>query len=416
MNEPTIWSNARIATCDALSTEFVPGALVTRGRHIEWVGAQDSLPEAYRAMPRRDLRGKWVTPGLIDCHTHLVFASNRAAEWNRLLNGASYEEIARSGGGIMSTVVATRRASEAELFDQAAARLECLLREGVTALEIKSGYGLTLADERKMLRVARALAEHYAVAIRTTLLAAHTVPPEFSRRADEYVETIVDSWLPALHEEGLIDAVDVFCERIAFDIAQSDKLLTAARSLGVPTRMHAAQLSNNGACQLASRHRCLSCDHLEYATEEDVRQLAAAGTTVVLLPTAFLHLREKQLPPVDALRRHGVPIAVASDCNPGSSPSPSLQLAAALAARLFGLTPAETLAGVTRNAARACGEDARRGTVAPGYCADFVVWDVESLDEIPYWLGFNRCAAVVRSGVQVAGLKPGLQSTAQPPL
>lgn len=401
---PTLWFNARIATCDAAGTEFERGAIVTRSRHIDWVGAEDNLPEIHRSISlRHDLRGKWLTPGLIDCHTHLVFAGNRAPEWNRLLNGATYEEIARSGGGIISTVMATRRASENELFDQAAPRLECLLREGVTTLEIKSGYGLTLADERKMLRVARSLGEHYPVTVRTTFLAAHAVPPEFRGRADDYVAAVSNDWLPALHADGLVDMVDVFCERIAFDVAQSQTVLAAATALGLPTRMHAAQLSSNGACQLAARHSCQSCDHLEYANEDDVRHMAAAGIVAVLLPTAFLHLKEKQLPPIDALRRHGVPIALASDCNPGSSPSPSLQLAAALASRLFSLTPAETLAGMTRHAAHAIGEGAVRGVLREGCTADFIVWDVASLDEIPYWMGYNRCAAVMRHALQVSG-------------
>lgn len=408
MSPGVLWFNARVATCDANATEFERGAIVTRDERIQWVGCEDNLPHSFRSLHvRRDLRGKWVTPGLIDCHTHLVFAGNRAHEWTRLLNGASYEEIARSGGGIISTVIATRRASESELFDQAAPRLECLLREGVTAVEIKSGYGLTLEDERKMLRVARSLGEHYSVTVRTTLLAAHTMPPEFQGRADDYIHAIASEWLPMLHGEGLVDAVDVFCERIAFDVAQSGRLLTAANALGVPTHIHAAQLSNNGACQLAARHRTLSCDHLEYASEADVRHMAATGTVAVLLPTAFLHLREKQVPPVEAFRRLEVPVAVASDCNPGSSPSPSLQLAAALASRLFGLTPSETLAGVTRHAAQACGEGARRGRLEQGYAADFVVWDVQSLDEIPYWIGQNRCEAVVRSGVQTSGTQFG---------
>lgn len=398
-----VWHNGRIATCDAAGSRFDAGAIVTRGGRIAWVGREADLPDRYRwTAPRRDLRKKWVTPGLIDCHTHLVFAGNRADEWNRLLNGATYEQIAAAGGGIVATVAATRRASESELFDESAPRLECLLREGVTALEIKSGYGLTLDDERKMLRVARALGARYPVTIRATLLAAHAVPPEFAGRSDDYVDRVVADWLPLLHGEGLVDAVDVFCERIAFDVRQSERILAAANKLGLPVRMHAAQLSNNGACQLAARYRALSCDHLEYASEADVREMSLAGTVAVLLPTAFLHLRERQLPPVEALRNHGVRMAVASDCNPGSSPSPSLQLAAALATRLFGLTPEETLAGITRHAAQACGAG-ERGTIEPGYAADFAVWDVRSLDEIPYWIGRNTCVAVVRNGAVCAG-------------
>jgi imidazolonepropionase len=399
VNDLVLWGNARIATCDAQMSELRAGAILTRGDRIEWIGAEELLPEVHStALVRHDLQGQWVTPGLVDCHTHLVFAGNRAAEWNRLLNGATYEEIARSGGGILSTVSATRHASEAELFDQAAPRLACLMKEGVTTVEIKSGYGLTLVDERKMLRVARSLADHYPVTIRTTLLAAHAIPPEFSGRADAYIDAISGAWLPALHQEGLVDAVDVFCERIAFDIAQSERLLSAATALGLPVRMHAEQLSNIGASQLATKYDALSCDHLEYSNEDDARRMSAAGTVAVLLPTAFLHLGERQLPPVAALRRHGVPIAIASDCNPGSAPSPSLQLAAALGTRLFRLTPAEALAGITRHAAQACGVGKFRGVLGQGFAADFAVWDVQSLDEIPYWIGRNSCVAVVRGG------------------
>jgi imidazolonepropionase len=281
--------------------------------------------------------------------------------------------------------------------------LECLLREGVTTVEIKSGYGLTLEDERKMLRVARLLGERYPVAVRTTFLAAHAVPPEFAGRGDDYIECIVENWLPVLHGEGLIDAVDVFCERIAFDVPQSEKLLSAANALGLPIRMHAAQLSNNGSCRLAAKYRALSCDHLEYADDDDVRAISQAGTIAVLLPTAFLHLREQQKPPIEELRRHGVRMAIASDCNPGSAPSPSLQLAAALSTRLFGLTPAEALAGITRNAAQACGVGEQCGVLEQGHAADFAVWDVQSLDEIPYWIGRNTCTAVVRGGVLTRG-------------
>lgn len=405
MSDPDelVWRNARIATFAGADSGCDAGAIVTRGSLIEWVGSEAQLPDRYGRAVRRDLRNRWVTPGLIDCHTHLVFAGNRATEWNRLLSGATYEEIARSGGGIVSTVQATRAASESELFDQSAPRLECLLREGVTTVEIKSGYGLTLEDERKMLRVARLLGDRYPVTVRTTFLAAHAVPPEFAGRGDDYIERIVADWLPVLHGEGLVDAVDVFCERIAFDVRQSEKLLSAANALGLPTRMHAAQLSNDGSCQLAAKYRALSCDHLEYANDDDARAISHAGTIAVLLPTAFLHLRERQKPPVEALRRHGVRMAVASDCNPGSAPSPSLQLAAALSTRLFGLTPAEALAGITRNAAQACGVGERCGTIEQGHAADFAVWDVQSLDEIPYWIGRNTCSAVVRGGALALG-------------
>ena len=397
--QAVLWTNANIATCDASMNE-VRGAVLTVADRIAWLGDAASLPEHWRDCERRDLEGRWVTPGLVDCHTHLVFAGTRAGEWNQLLNGATYEQIARAGGGIVSTVNATRRASEAELFAQSARRLEDLLAEGVTTVEIKSGYGLTLADERKMLRVARALGERYPVTIRTTFLAAHAVPTEFAGRAGEYIAEVADRWLPALHDEGLVDNVDVFCERIAFDVVQSERVFAMAAKLGLPVRMHAEQLSNIGATQLATRYSALSCDHLEFTTEQDAQAMARAGTVAVLLPTAFLHLNETQLPPLDSLRRHRVPLAIASDCNPGSSPSASILLAAALATRLFRLRPAEALAGITRNAAAACGAT-NRGTLAVGAAADFAIWDVASLDELQYWLGRNSCVGVVRNGVQV---------------
>jgi imidazolonepropionase len=404
-DRPVLWSNARIATCDASMSEL-RGALLTTGGTIAWMGEEAALPVRWReaGVERHDLQGRWVTPGLIDCHTHLIFAGNRASEWHQLLRGATYEQIARAGGGIAATMTATRRTSEAELFEQAAPRLECLLAEGVTTVEIKSGYGLTLADERKMLKVARALNDHYPVTVRTTFLAAHAIPPEFAGRADEYIDEVAGAWLPALHQEGLVDAVDVFCERIGFDVAQSERLLAAAARLHLPIRMHAEQLSNIGATQLATRYRALSCDHLEYSNEEDVRAMARMGTVAVLLPTAFLHMGETKLPPIEALRQHGTAIAIASDCNPGSAPSPSLLLAASLATRLFRLTPNEALTGITRTAAIASGVNDDRGVLRERARADFVVWDVESLDEITYWIGRNMRAAVVHDGDVVAGV------------
>jgi imidazolonepropionase len=401
VNEPVIlWSNARLAICDAQMSVIEQAAILTRGARIEWVGPQHDTPDAARVLDceRRDLQNKWVTPGLVDCHTHLVFAGNRATEWNELLNGVTYEAIARRGGGILSTVAATRQASEQALFEQAAPRLECLLAEGVTAVEVKSGYGLTLENERKMLRAARALERHYPVTIRTTFLAAHALPPEYAGRADRYIDEVANVWLPTLHDEGLIDAVDVFCERIAFDATQAEAVLKAATQRGLPVRMHAEQLSNMGATQLATRYAALSCDHLEYADEDDARAMTRAGTIAVLLPTASLHLRETKLPPVAALRKHDTRLAVASDCNPGSAPSPSLLLAGALATRLFRLTPSEALAGITRNAAHACGLGATHGVLRAGAAADFVTWDVATLDEIFYWIGRNQRRAVVREG------------------
>lgn len=402
---PSLWLNARIATCDATGHVFENGAMLTRDGYIEWVGDADELPIEATRSPHDvcDLGRAWVTPALTDCHTHLVFAGNRANEYAERLRGVSYEDIARRGGGILSTVRAVRAASEQQLFDESAPRLESLLCEGVTTVEIKSGYGLTLEDEAKMLRVARKLGREFPVTVRTTLLAAHTVPPEFSGRADEYVDVIVRKWLPQLAGDGLVDAVDVFCERIAFDTAQAERLFEAAAALQIGVKAHAEQLANIGATQVATRHGALSCDHLEFSTDEDARALAEAGTVAVLLPVAFYSLGSTHKPPVDAFRAAGAPLAVASDCNPGSAPGASLLLAASMATRLFALTPAETLSAVTRNAARALGLQETHGSLAAGMTADFAVWSFDSLDELGYWSGFNRCRAVVHDGRRVRG-------------
>jgi imidazolonepropionase len=372
------------------------GALLTRGSRIEWVGEEAALPTATPAEVH-DLGGAWVTPGLIDCHTHLVFAGTRAGEYAQRLRGTSYEEIARAGGGILSTVRAVRAASEEQLFDESAPRLASLLAEGVTTLEIKSGYGLTLADEAKMLRVARALGRAFPVTVRTTLLAAHTVPPEYRGRAQEYIEVIAREWLPALLAEGLVDALDVFCENIAFSVPQAEALFEAARALGVPVKMHAEQLSNLGGTLMAARHGALSCDHLEYAGTAEAAALGAHGPVAVLLPVAFYCLAADRPPPVAALRAAGAAIAVASDCNPGSAPGASLLTAMSMATRLFGITAEEALLGVTRHAARALGLEAERGTLAAGAAADFVIWNVRSPEELGYWIGFNPRRTVVRA-------------------
>jgi imidazolonepropionase len=393
-----LWRNAQLATCDAANTRIARGALLTRGPRIEWLGEEQALPGSAAAAEVHDLNGAWVTPGLIDCHTHLVFAGNRADEYAERLRGRSYEEIARSGGGILSSVRAVRAASEQELFDQSAPRLAALLSEGVTALEIKSGYGLTLNDEAKMLRVARALGRAFPVTVRTTLLAAHTLPPEYRARADEYIEVIAREWLPALAAEGLIDAVDIFCERIAFSTAQAARLFAAARELKLPVKMHAEQLSNLGGTLLATSFGALSCDHLEFAGAAEAAALARSGTVAVLLPVAYYCLAEKRPPPVAQLRAAGAALAVASDCNPGSAPGTSLLLALSMATRLFGLTAEEALLGVTREAARALGLGHERGTLAAGLAADFVVWNVGSLAELSYWIGFNPRRTVVRAG------------------
>jgi imidazolonepropionase len=397
-----LWRNAQLATCDPARGAIARGALITRGARIEWVGEETELEGRARggADPPRevhDLGGAWVTPGLIDCHTHLVFAGNRADEYAQRLRGLSYEQIARAGGGIVSTVRAVRAASEQQLFDESAPRLAALLAEGVTALEIKSGYGLTLEDEAKMLRVARALGRAFPVTVRTTLLAAHTLPPEYRGRADAYIDTIALEWLPALHAQGLVDAVDVFCERIAFSVAQSARLFEAARALAVPVKMHAEQLSNLGGTLMAAGVGALSCDHLEYAGDAEAAALARAGTVAVLLPVAFYCLAEGRKPPLTALRAAGAAVAVATDCNPGSAPGASLLTAMSMATRLLGLTAEEALLGVTRHAARALGLAAERGALAAGQAADFVVWNVRCVEELSYWIGFNPRRTVVRA-------------------
>ncbi len=396
----TLWHNARLATCDESMRVIEKGALLTRGARIEWVGPETELPVALASSlyERRDLSGAWVTPGLIDCHTHLVFAGTRAGEYAQRLRGRSYSEIAREGGGILATMRAVREASLQQLVDESAPRLQALLAEGVTTVEIKSGYGLTLADEEKMLRAARALQESFPVTIKTTFLGAHTVPPEFTGRADEYIDTIIRQWLPTLVHQGLVDAVDVFCENIAFDVAQSERLFDAAHDLGIPVKMHAEQLSNRGGTQLAARHHALSCDHLEYATEAEATALAASRTVAVLLPIAFYCLADERKPPVQAFRSAGTRMALATDCNPGSSPATSLLLAMSMGTRLFGLTSDEALAAVTRHAARALGLHRERGMLAKDHAADFVVWNVRSIEELSYWIGFNPRRNVVRAG------------------
>ncbi|HEX4618799.1 MAG TPA: imidazolonepropionase [Steroidobacteraceae bacterium] len=399
-----LWRNARLATCDAALGVIERGALLTRAGRIEWAGEESALPAALTATGAagapepHDLGGGWVTPGLIDCHTHLVFAGNRAAEYAERLRGRSYEEIARAGGGILSTMRAVRAAGEQQLIDESAPRLAALVAEGVTALEVKSGYGLTLEDEAKMLRVARHLGRAFPVTLRTTLLAAHTLPPEYRGRADAYIDTIAREWLPELAAQGLVDAVDVFCESIAFSVPQAQRLFEAARALGLPVKMHAEQLTNLGGTLMAAAEGALSCDHLEYAEQPEAAALARSGTVAVLLPVAFYCLAEGRKPPVAALRAAGAAMALASDCNPGSAPGASLLLAMSMGTRLFGLTAEEALLGVTRHAARALGLEAERGALAPGKAADFVVWNVHSVEELSYWIGFNPRRTVVRAG------------------
>jgi imidazolonepropionase len=374
------------------------GALVVEQGRIAWLGPEADLPADYRGLPRHDAGGAWITPGLVDCHTHLVYGGQRADEFAMRLAGASYEEIARAGGGILSSVRATRAADEDTLFAQASARLAPLLAEGVTAIEIKSGYGLELEAERRQLRVARRLGEAFGVSVHTTFLGAHALPPEYAGRADDYIELVCNTMLPALAEEGLVDAVDAFCESVGFSLAQTERVFDAAARHGLRVKLHAEQLSNLGGAALAARHRALSADHLEHLDEAGVAAMAAAGTVAVLLPGAYYFLRDTNLPPIALLRRHGVPMAISTDHNPGTSPVTSLLLMMNMACTLFRLTVPEALAGVTTHAARALGAADQHGLLATGRAADFVLWRVDSPAELAYWFGRNPAAAVVRQG------------------
>ncbi|WP_172297449.1 imidazolonepropionase [Pseudoruegeria sp. HB172150] len=383
-------TNARIATF-ATSDRYgliEEGAVALEEGSIAWVGPLEELPKRYRSNNAEDLGGRLVTPGLIDCHSHIVFGGHRAAEFELRLEGASYEEIARAGGGIGSTVGATRVATDADLLAGALTRADALIAEGVTTLEIKSGYGLDTETELRMLRVAREVGRIRNLTVKTSFLGAHAVPLEYSGRADAYIDEAVIPTLRAGHEEGLLDAVDGFCEGIAFDPAQMARVFDAATSLGLPVKLHAEQLSHLGGTKLAAEYGALSADHVEYATENDVIALARAGSAAVLLPGAYYTLRETQMPPIAAFRSHNVPMAVATDCNPGSSPLASLLLAMNMACTLFRLTPEEALAGATVNAARALGLT-NRGMLRSGACADLAVWDVETPAELAYRIGFN---------------------------
>ncbi len=373
------------------------GAVGIVGDRIGWIGpARDLSPDA-RAARTLDAHGRWATPGLVDCHTHLVYAGNRAEEFEARQKGASYADIAARGGGILATVRATRAAPDAELVRQSQPRLAGLAAEGVTTVEIKSGYGLDTANELRQLDAAKTLAAALGIDVRTTLLAAHAVPPEFAGRADDYVAVVCRETIPAAARAGLADAVDAFCETIGFTPAQTRRVFESARSHSLHVKLHADQLSDCGGAALAAEFRALSADHLEYAGEAGVAAMARAGTTAVLLPGAFYALRETKRPPVAALRARGVPIAVASDCNPGTSPAGSLLLMMNLACTLFDLTPEEALAGTTRNAARALGL-ADRGTLAAGQRADLALWAIETPAELSYRIGGNPCVGIVRGG------------------
>jgi imidazolonepropionase len=396
-----IWTEGRLATMAGAAPygAVEDGAIAVEGKRIAWVGPAAELPGRPDdlARERHDLGGRWVTPGLVDCHTHLVYGGDRAREFELRLEGASYEEIARAGGGIVSTVAATRAASEAELFEAARRRLSALIAEGVTTVEIKSGYGLDLANELKQLRVARRLGEGLPVTVRTTFLGAHAAAPEYAGRADDYIATVA-AMMPEVADSGLADAVDAFCETIAFSPEQTARVFEAAAENGLPVKLHADQLSDLGGAALAARFAALSADHLEYTNEDGIAAMAAAGTVAVLLPGAFYFLRETKVPPVEGLRAAGVPIALATDSNPGSAPLTSLLTVLNMACTLFRMTPEEALAGVTKNGARALGLAESHGTLEAGKAADFAIWEVERPAELAYRIGFNPLSGVVKAG------------------
>jgi len=402
-----IWEHARIATMRAPGSFGLieDASIVTENGAIAWVGASAALPAAMcvGAIQAHDCAGRCITPGLIDPHTHLVYAGNRAHEFEMRLEGMDYAEIARQGGGILSTVRATRAAAERDLYAAAQLRLRALLDEGVTTAEIKSGYGMDRETELRQLRVARDLGRHNPVTIHATYLGLHAVPPEFPD-ANAYVEFVIADVLPTVAAEGLADAADAFCDPVAFSPAQTTRFFTAAQALGLRVKLHADQREPGGGGELAARRRALSADHLEYAQISDLQAMASAGTVAVLLPGAFYYLRETMRPPIAALRELDIPIALATDCNPGTSPTTSLLLMLNMACTLFNLSPQEALAGVTRNAARALGIHAQTGTIEAGKRADFVVWNIDDPAELACTIGTNSCAQIVQNGRLVKNL------------
>jgi imidazolonepropionase len=398
--------NARLATMvdgvegDALAV-VDQGAIVIEGETIVFAGQEAELPSEWQQHPKVDLARRWITPGLIDCHTHLIYAGDRAHEWQRRLEGESYASIAAQGGGIVASVRATRAASQQTLVDGAVKRLKNWQEEGVTTVEIKSGYGLDLDDEVKMLRAAREVASRVPLTVRTTFLGAHALPPEFKGRADDYLDLVVDQMLPAIAKEHLADAVDVFCEHLAFSVEQSERVLKKAASLGLAVKVHADQLSDSGGSDLAAHYGALSADHLEYTPQASVQAMARAGVVAVLLPAAFYSMAEKQLPPIAQMREAGVAIALATDHNPGTSPCSSLLLVLNMACNLFRMTPPEALLGVTRHAAKALGLADRIGQLAPGFSADLAIWDVGHVRELCYAFGTRPLAASLYQGCWV---------------
>mgnify|MGYP003988898859 CR=1 FL=1 len=397
----TIWRNARIATMSAGSRNYgiiEDGLIAAQDGRIAWVGAASEAPQ-FDAIHLHDLQGRWITPGLVDCHTHLVYGGNRALEFEQRLQGATYEEISRAGGGIVSTVRETSNATLEMLIYQATPRLESLMADGVTTIEIKSGYGLNVETEIKMLEAARALAEDHNIRVQTTFLGAHALPPEADGDSDAYIQQVCEEQLPAVAAAGLADAVDAFCEGIGFSNDQTRRVFEAARVHGLPVKLHAEQLSNLGGAALAAEFGGLSADHLEYVDEPGIEAMVKAGTVAVILPGAFYFLRDTHVPPVDLMRKHGVPMALASDSNPGSSPMGSLLLALNMACTLFHMTPVEALASVTCNGAAALGLQDETGSVEVGKACDLAVWDIEHPAELSYTIGLNRLHMRVWNGL-----------------
>lgn len=391
-----VWLNANLAgtECGDGFGIINDGAIAIKNNRIAWLGPLAELPDNAERSSKEiiDAQQQWITPGLIDCHTHLVYAGNRNHEFaQRFASQVSYEELAKAGGGILSTVAATRAASEDELFQQSAKRLQAMMAQGVTCVEIKSGYGLDLDNEIKMLRVAKQLAQKFSVTIKTTLLAAHAIPNEYKNRADDYIDYVCHTILPQAAELQLADAVDVFCEGIGFDLQQTEQVFAAAKQHGLAIKCHAEQLSDLGGAALAARYQALSADHLEYANEASIKAMAASGTVAVLLPGAFYYLQETKLPPIELLRKHQVPIAIATDCNPGSSPTTSLLLMMSMACNLFQLRPEEAFAAVTKHAAAALGLADSHGGLAVGKVADFAFWDIDHPLELLSQFGSNQC-------------------------
>jgi imidazolonepropionase len=400
-----VLTGARLATFDVAharpSGQADADALVIAEGRIAWMGYSGALPTAAMVAPRIDCAGQWITPALIDCHTHLVYAGSRAREFELRLHGASYEQIAREGGGIRATVAATRAATVDELVQQALPRLQALVDEGVMVVEIKSGYGLDTATELNMLLAARRLAQMLPVTVRTTFLGAHALPPDYAGHADDYIDLVCTQMLPAIAGQGLADAVDAFCENIGFTPAQTERVFIAARELGLPVKLHAEQLSNQGGAALVAKYGGLSADHLEHLDEAGAQAMAASGTVAVLLPGAYYFLRETHTPPIELLRRLKVPMAISTDINPGTSPFSSLLLMLNMACTLFRMTPEEALTGTTRNAARALGMGATHGTLAVGKAADLLAWNVGDLAELCYSYGTHRPVLRLRGGKRV---------------